>query len=101
MKVDNNKATTNYIVIYGGDIQYQREILCTKTQGNNLRYTWLLFVNVIQKFWKVVQMCVQPCIQAGHKTQLFKISIVLLKLGHQGSLVLHQNGNLYAKNCPG
>lgn len=48
--VDNNKATANYIVIYNGDIKYQGEILCTKTKGNNLRYTWLLFVNVIQKF---------------------------------------------------
>jgi hypothetical protein len=34
--------------------------------------TWLLFVNVIQKFRKAVQMCVPPYIQAGHGTQLSK-----------------------------
>jgi hypothetical protein len=57
--LDNNKATKNYIVvIYDDGIKYQGEILCTKTQGNNLRETWLLFVNVIQKFRKAVQMCV-------------------------------------------
>jgi hypothetical protein len=33
---------------------------------------WLLFVNVIQKFQKVVQMCFPPYIQAGHRTQLSK-----------------------------
>jgi hypothetical protein len=52
---DNHLApwwtTTNFIiVIYGGDIKYQCEIVCTETQGNNLRKTWLLHVNVIQKF---------------------------------------------------
>jgi hypothetical protein len=38
--VDNNKATTNYvIVIYRGGIKYEGEVVCTKTLGNNRRKT--------------------------------------------------------------
>jgi hypothetical protein len=43
-----------------------------KTQGKKHRKNLLLFVNVIQKFWKVVQMREPPYIQVGHRTQLSK-----------------------------
>jgi hypothetical protein len=43
-----------------------------KLRATSAEKTWLLFVNVVQKFLKTVQMCVPPYIQAGHGTQLSK-----------------------------
>jgi hypothetical protein len=71
--IDDKYATTNhpgYIIIYGGNIKAKLYVL--KLRATSVEKTWPLLVNVIQKFWKAVQMCVPPYIQAGHGTQLSK-----------------------------
>jgi hypothetical protein len=48
------------------------KLFVLKLRATSAEKNWLLFVNVIQKFRKAVQMCVPPCIQLGHGTQLSK-----------------------------
>jgi hypothetical protein len=70
LPVDDNKVITNhpgYIIFYDGNVKCQSQVTCTKTQSSKRIKN--SFVNVIQKFQKVVQMCVLPYIQAGHGTQ--------------------------------
>jgi hypothetical protein len=43
-----------------------------KLKATSEEKNWLLFVNVIQKFRKAVQMSSPPCMQAGHGTQIPK-----------------------------
>jgi hypothetical protein len=71
----DNKATKNhpgYIIFYDGNAKYQGEVVRNKTLSNKRRKSWLLFVNVIQKFRKAVKMWVPLYIHVGHGTQFSK-----------------------------
>jgi hypothetical protein len=51
------------------------QLYVLKLRATRAEKTWFLFVSVIQKFQKAVQMCVPPYIQAGHGTQLSKSAL--------------------------
>lgn len=51
------------------------EVIHTNSGKQAQKITLLLFVSVIQKFWKAVQICELPYIQARHETQLSKSGV--------------------------
>jgi hypothetical protein len=50
-----------------------RQVICTQLRGTSAEKNLILFVNVNQKFQKVIHMHELPCIQVGHRIQLTKL----------------------------
>jgi hypothetical protein len=70
------------------------ELYVLKLRATSAEKTWFLFVNVIQKFRKTVQMCVPPHMQARHGTQLSK-SVLSAKIWTSGIPIQYPTPSSY------